>query len=270
MQSQPVTRVAEYETILAEKTGDVLTITLNRPDRLNAASIQMAEDLGVALYDLQGARAVLITGAGRAFCSGADLQARGSASAVSGGDASHRALQNYYNPLVSQILRLPVPVVTAVNGPAAGVGCSIALAGDFVVAGAGAYFLQAFVNIGLVPDGGSTWLLARTIGKARATRMMMLGEKIGAAQAEEWGLIYKTVDDAALMDEASALAARLASGPTLSYATMKRTIATALDGTLPEVLLAEAEGQRIAGGSEDAREGGMAFLQKRKAEFKGK
>jgi len=262
--------MATYETILAEKTGDVLKITLNRPDRLNAASIQMAEELGLALYDLQGARAMLITGAGRAFCSGADLQARGAASAVGGGDASHRALMNYYNPVVSQILRAPVPVVTAVNGPAAGVGCSIGLAGDFVLAGKSGYFLQAFVNIGLVPDGGSTWLLARTIGKARATRMMMLGERIGAEQAEDWGLIYKACEDDALIAEATALAERLAAGPTVSYATMKRNIATALDGSLPEVLLAEAEGQRIAGSSEDATEGGMAFLEKRKPAFKGR
>jgi 2-(1,2-epoxy-1,2-dihydrophenyl)acetyl-CoA isomerase len=262
--------MADYETIIAEKAGDVLKITLNRPERLNAASIQMAEELSLALYDRQGARAILITGAGRAFCSGADLQARGAGSAVSGGDASHRALMNFYNPLVSQILRAPVPVVTAVNGPAAGVGCSIGLAGDFVLAGQSAYFLQAFVNIGLVPDGGSTWLLARTIGKARATRMMMLGERIGAEQAEQWGLIYKACDDEALLDEATALATRLAAGPTVSYATMKRTIATALDGSLAEVLVAEAEGQRVAGGTEDAREGGAAFLEKRKPAFEGK
>ncbi|WP_298674393.1 enoyl-CoA hydratase-related protein [uncultured Sphingomonas sp.] len=261
--------MAEYETILTEKKGDVLVITLNRPDRLNAASLQMAEDLSTALYDLQGARAVLITGAGRAFCSGADLQARGGASAVSGGDASHRALMNYYNPALSQIMRLGVPVVTAVNGPAAGVGCSMGLAGDFVLAGKSAYFLQAFVNIGLVPDGGSTWLLAKAIGKARATRMMMLGERIGAEQAESWGLIYKAVDDAALQDEALALATRLAAGPTVALATMRRNVMTALDGSFDEVLRAEAEGQRIAGGTADAREGGMAFLQKRKPEFKG-
>jgi len=139
-----------------------------------------------------------------------------------------------------------------------------------VLAAKSAYFLQAFVNIGLVPDGGSTWLLARAIGRARATRMMMLGEKIAAAQAEDWGLIYKTVEDEALLDEATALAARLSEGPTVSYATMKANIQTALDGTLSGVLLAEAEGQRIAGASQDAMEGGMAFLQKRKAEFKGK
>jgi 2-(1,2-epoxy-1,2-dihydrophenyl)acetyl-CoA isomerase len=258
-----------YETIIVEKSGPLATITLNRPDRLNAASIQLAEEMNEALYSLGDARALLITGAGRAFCSGADLQARGGDSAVSGGDASHRALQNHYNPLVSQILRLPIPVVTAVNGPAAGVGCSIALAGDFVLASKSAYFLQAFVNIGLVPDGGSTWLLTRAIGRARATRMMMLGEKIGGEQAEAWGLAYKCIEDDALMTEARALAERLANGPTVSYSTMKRNITTALDGNLAEVLVAEAEGQRIAGSSADAREGGMAFLQKRKPEFKG-
>ena len=259
-----------YETILIERTGNVLKITLNRPDRLNAASIPLAEELSAAFYDLGGARAVLLTGAGKGFCSGADLAARGDASAIQQKGGSHRALQNHYNPLVSQILRCPVPVVSAVNGAVAGVGCSIALAGDFVLAAKSAYFLQAFVNIGLVPDGGSTWLLARAIGRARATRMMMLGEKIGAEQAEDWGLIYKAVDDAALMDEALALATRLSEGPTVSYSTMKSNIQTALDGTLPQVLLAEAEGQRVAGASADAMEGGLSFMQKRKPVFQGK
>ncbi|WP_057882955.1 enoyl-CoA hydratase-related protein [Tsuneonella troitsensis] len=261
--------MSDYETILTERVGSVLKITLNRPERLNAASLDMADELGAAFYDLGDARAVLITGAGKGFCSGADLAARGDRSPLQNKGGSHLALQNHYNPLLSQILRCPVPVVTAVNGAAAGVGCSIALAGDFVLAGESAYFLQAFVNIGLVPDGGSTWLLARAIGRARATRMMMLGEKIGAAQAEEWGLIYKAVDDAALMDESMALATRLSEGPTVAYRTMKANIATALDGTLPQVLLAEAEGQRTAGASADAMEGGMAFLQKRKPAFKG-
>lgn len=262
--------MAEYETILTERKGDVLVITLNRPDRLNAASLELAQDVTVALYDLDGARSVLLTGAGRAFCSGADLQARGGGDArVRGGDTSHRALMNFYNPLMSQIMRLPVPVVTAVNGPAAGVGCSMALAGDFVLAGRSAYFLQAFVNIGLVPDGGSTWLLAKAIGKVRATQMMMLGERIGAEQAEAWGLAYKAVDDDKLMDEALALATRLAAGPTVALSAMRRNIMTALDGTFDEVLRAEAEGQRLAGGSADAREGGLSFLEKRKPAFTG-
>ena len=258
-----------YETIIVEKDGPLTTITLNRPDRLNAMAPQMADELSEALYDLGDSRAVLITGAGKGFCSGADLAARGERSALNSKGGSHRALQNHYNPAINMVLRAPVPVICAVNGPAAGVGCSLALAGDFVLAGKSAYFLQAFVNIGLVPDGGSTWLLARAIGRARATRMMMLGEKIGADQAEDWGLIYKACEDDALMEEARALAVNLANGPTLAYATMKRNIATALDGSITEVLLAEAEGQRLAGASKDAMEGGMAFLEKRKPAFKG-
>ncbi|WP_019515542.1 enoyl-CoA hydratase-related protein [Sphingomonas sp. Mn802worker] len=261
--------MTEYRTIITERRGDVLVVTLNRPERLNAASLDLAQELGGALYDLQGARAVLLTGAGRAFCSGADLQARGERSAVAGGDASHHALMNVYNPVVSQLLRLPVPVVTAVNGAAAGIGCSIALAGDFVLAGRSAYFLQAFVNIGLVPDGGSSWLLARAIGRARATQMVMLGERIGADQAADWGLIYRTVDDAALMDEALALATRLAAGPTVALAAMRRNLMTALDGSFDETLRAEAEGQRTAGNSHDAREGTASFAEKRKPVFKG-
>ncbi|WP_337191231.1 enoyl-CoA hydratase-related protein [Parapontixanthobacter aurantiacus] len=258
-----------YETIIVEKDGPLTTITLNRPDRLNAMPPQMADEIGAAFYDLGDARAVLITGSGKGFCSGADLAARGERSALDNKGGSHRALQNHYNPAINLVLRASVPVVCAVNGPAAGIGCSLALAGDFVLAGKSAYFLQAFVNIGLVPDGGSTWLLARSIGRARANRMMMLGERIGAEQAEDWGLIYKAVEDEALMDEARALARKLADGPTLALGTMKRNIATALDCSLNEVLLAEAEGQQRAGASADATEGGMAFLEKRKPEFKG-
>jgi 2-(1,2-epoxy-1,2-dihydrophenyl)acetyl-CoA isomerase len=258
-----------YETIRVERDGPLLTITLNRPERLNAMPPAMADELGQAFYDLGDARAVLITGEGKGFCSGADLAARGSGSALGGKGGSHEALINHYNPAISQIIRANVPVICAVNGPAAGVGCSLALAADFTIAAKSAYFLQAFVNIGLVPDGGSTWLLTRAIGRARATRMMMLGEKISGTQAEEWGLVYKCVEDADLMSEARALAEKLANGPTIAYATMKRNIATALDQNLQMVLLAEAEGQRIAGATKDAMEGGMAFLQKRKAEFKG-
>lgn len=258
-----------YETIRVERDGPLLTITLNRPERLNAMPPAMADELGQAFYDLDDARAVLITGEGKGFCSGADLAARGEASALGGKGGSHEALSNHYNPAVSHLIRASVPVICAVNGPAAGVGCSLALAADFTIAARSAYFLQAFVNIGLVPDGGSTWLLNRAIGRARATRMMMLGEKISGEQAEEWGLIYKCVDDAALMDEARALATKLANGPTIAYAQMKRNIATALDNNLQMVLLAEAEAQRVAGATSDAMEGGMSFLQKRKPEFKG-
>ncbi|WP_425230749.1 enoyl-CoA hydratase-related protein [Sphingomonas sp.] len=257
----------DYQTILAERRDDVLLLTLNRPDRLNAASLDMADELSAALDRIDGARAVLITGTGRAFCSGADLQARGNGSAR-GGQASHQALTRHYNPLMMKLAELDVPTVSAVNGPAAGVGCSIALAADFVIAGASGYFLQAFVNIGLVPDGGASWMLPRLVGKARATEMMMLGEKIGADKAAEWGLIHKAVPDDQLMPEALALATRLAAGPTLALGLMRRNIILGMDG-YADALNREAVAQRIAGGSGDAMEGGTAFLQKRKPAFRG-
>lgn len=258
-----------YDTILLNVTDQTATITLNRPERLNACPPQMADEISDALLHLEDARVLVITGAGRAFCSGADLAARGERP-VTGGEGAYISLTQHYNPMITRLLKLDMPVITAVNGPAAGVGCSMALVGDFVIAGEGAYFLQAFVNIGLVPDGGSTWLLPHLIGKARATQMMMLGEKIGAQQAADWGMIYKCVPDEALAVEVGALAAKLASGPTLAYATMRRNILIALQSGLGDTMQAEAEGQRIAGNSADAMEGGIAFLQKRKAEFKGR
>lgn len=258
--------MAEYETILTERRGDVLVLTLNRPDRLNAASLDMADELSDALDRLDGARAVLLTGAGRAFCSGADLQARAGGAM---GQASHAALTRHYNPLMMKLAELDVPLVTAVNGPAAGIGCSIALAADFVVAARSAYFLQAFVNIGLVPDGGASWMLTRLVGRARATEMMMLGEKVGAEKAEGWGMIHACVEDEALQPRALALAERLAAGPTVALGVMRRNIAAAMDGTYAEALQREAAGQRTAGATADAAEGGMAFLQKRKPVFKG-
>jgi 2-(1,2-epoxy-1,2-dihydrophenyl)acetyl-CoA isomerase len=258
-----------YETITLDITDNIATITLNRPDRLNAMPPHMADEIADALDNLDGARALLITGEGRAFCSGADLQARGD-KPVTGSTGSYGALTRHYNPTMQKIAKLNIPVITAVNGPAAGVGCSLALCSDFAIAGKSAYFLQAFVNIGLVPDGGASWMLARLVGKARATEMMMLGEKISAEKAESWGLIYKCVEDAALMEDARALAARLANGPSLALGIMRQNIAAALDGDYASALLREAEGQRIAGASADAMEGGMSFLQKRKPVFQGK
>src|SRR3546814_9715449 len=165
---------------------------------------------------------------------------------------------------------LDIPVVTAVNGPAAGVGCSFALSGDFTIAGKSAYFLQAFVNIGLIPDGGSSWLLPRLIGLPRAAQMMMLGEKISGEQAADWGMIYKCVEDADLITGARALAQRLASGPTVSLGTMRNILREGLSQSYSDTLDAEAMGQYVAGNSGDAMEGILAFQQKRKAEFKGK
>ena len=259
----------DFETIRVENVGDVRKITLNRPERLNACPPTMAIEIADALADLQGARAVLLTGEGRAFCSGADLAASGKRS-ISGGAGSYKALTESYNPLMMKLSRLPVPLVCAVNGVAAGVGCSLALAGDFVLAARSAYFLQAFVNIGLVPDGGASWMLPRLIGKPRATQMMMLGERIGAEQAADWGMVYKCVDDDALAAEAMALAERLAAGPTVALGIMRQNLARALDSDLSAALVTEAEGQKVAGDSEDSREGVRAFLGKRKAQFQGK
>jgi 2-(1,2-epoxy-1,2-dihydrophenyl)acetyl-CoA isomerase len=259
-----------YETITVDVTDKIATITLNVPERMNACGLSMANEINDALAaGLGDARCLIITGTGRGFCSGADLSARGSSS-ITGGEGSYIALTRYYNPMMMNLARLNMPIITAVNGAAAGVGCSIGLCGDFVIAGKSGYFLQAFVNIGLVPDGGASWMLPRLIGKARATEMMMLGEKIPGEKAAEWNMIYKCVEDADLMTEARALATRLANGPTVAYAVMRKNILTSLENSYAEALLAEAEGQRIAGGTEDAMEGGMAFMQKRKAEFKGR
>ncbi len=266
-----MTDVPSFDTIKLSIADNVATITLNRPDRLNSMPPAMADDIRAALDHLPGlgARALLITGEGRGFCSGADLGGDRSASAVGGGANSRKALRNHYNPMLLALANLDIPVVTAVNGPAAGVGCSFALSGDFTLAGKSAYFLQAFVNIGLVPDGGSSWLLPRLIGVPRALQMMMLGEKIGAEQAADWGLVYKVVEDDALMDEATALAQRLAAGPTVALGTMRKILRAGLSQGFAETLDAEAMGQFVAGNSADAVEGVMAFVEKRKAAFKG-
>ncbi len=258
-----------YETITLDIADSIATITMNRPERLNAMGPQMADEISGALDNLGDARALIITGAGRAFCSGADLQARGGATA-SGGGGPYGALTRSYNPTMMKLAKLSIPTITAVNGPAAGIGCSMGLCSDFAIAGKSAYFLQAFVNIGLVPDGGASWMLPRLIGKARATQMMMLGEKISGDQAADWGLIYKCVEDADLMAEARTLAARLANGPTLALGIMRQNIQTALEMDYGTALLREAEGQKIAGASADAMEGGLSFIQKRKAVFTGK
>ncbi len=258
-----------YETIRLDIADNIANITLNRPERLNAMPPQMADEISDALDNLDCARVVLITGEGRAFCSGADLSARGAGASIAGGQGAFTALTESYNPLMLKLARLDVPIITAVNGPAAGIGCSIALASDFAIAGKSAYFLQAFVNIGLVPDGGASWMLSRLVGKARATEMMLLGEKISGEKAADWGLVYKCVDDVDLMTEAKALATRLANGPTVALGIMRQNLAAALDTDYTTALLREAEGQRVAGDSKDAREGAIAFLQKRKAEFKG-
>ena len=262
------TIMPEYQHILSERRGDVLVLTLNHPERLNAAPPALFDDLRMAIGALDGARAVLVTGAGRAFCSGADV-ASGALVSADPAEATFKALVEGYNPGMAAFAALSVPVVTAVRGPAAGVGCSLALAADFCVASETAYFLQAFVNIGLIPDGGASWMLPRLIGRARATEMMMLGEKVPAGKALDWGMIHKVVADDALDAEAFALASRLAAGPTVALGLMRRGLADALESEYAGAMQQEAENQRAARGSSDSAEGGRAFLEKRKPVFTG-
>ena len=263
--------MSAYETIEVTAQGDVKVVMLNRPERLNAAPPQMFDEICDAIADLGGARALLIRSNGRAFCSGADLAGRGEQPTpdVDGGEATYRALTQHYNPTMVALAELAVPVVTAVRGPAAGIGCSLALSADFCVASETAYFLQAFVNIGLVPDGGSSWMLPRLIGRARANEMMLLGERVLAARALEWGLVHKVVADGELDETALALATRLAAGPTVALGLMRRGASQALELSYAEAMTLEAENQRHARRTADALEGGRSFLEKRKPEFRG-
>jgi len=247
-------------------------ITLNDPSTLNAAGGELMGELLTAFEDFaygDKVRAIVITGEGRGFCSGANLSggrvAGGSAQPSNGPNAS---LINIFNPFVSAVRKSPKPLVSAVNGVAAGVGVSLALAADLAVAADSAYFLLAFRRIGLVPDGGATWMLPRLIGKARAMELMLLGEKLPAKTAAEWGLINKCVPDAELMDAAFQYARALADGPA-SLGLTRNLVWEALDATFSEQLEAEAYGQGAAQRTTDAREGVMAFVEKRPAKFTG-
>lgn len=259
-----------YTAITVEHDDGIDVITLNRPESLNALNLSMKNELRLAIRDANGpasdTRAILITGAGRGFCSGADLNFNPDDEIVDAGTD----LMTTYNPLITEMACSHVPIVCAVNGIAAGAGMSIALSGDIVIAGNSAAFLQAFVNIGLVPDAGSSYLLPRIVGNARAKAMMMLGEKIDASTAAEWGMIYKTVTDDVLMDTAMEIARKFASGPTLAYGSIKRLCRESQGNGLGEQLALEAEMQRSAAYTQDFLEGVTAFAQKRKADFKGK
>jgi 2-(1,2-epoxy-1,2-dihydrophenyl)acetyl-CoA isomerase len=258
----------DFEHIRMEMSpAAVATVTLNRPDSLNALSAAMLEELRAAVDSLAGAgaRCLLLAGAGRGFSSGADLASGGGLP-----DDVGAALEAHYNPLIEALFALPLPVVAAVQGPCAGAGCSLALAADIVIASRSAYFLQAFVNIGLIPDAGATWLLPRLAGRARAMEMMMLGERIPAAQALDWGMIARVVEDEELASEAMSLAARLAQGPTVAYGLIRRLARNAEGHDLTEALAAERIAQRDAGRTEDFKGAVIAFLQKRQPTFDGK
>ncbi|SEO33763.1 2-(1,2-epoxy-1,2-dihydrophenyl)acetyl-CoA isomerase [Rhodospirillales bacterium URHD0017] len=260
-----------YTTITVAHDQGLATLTLNAPDKLNAVSRKMIaelKDCWEALAVDGSVRAVLLTGAGRGFCAGADLSDPDrdrSATADSGS-----ALDKFFNPVIRLMRSVPKPIVAAVNGPAAGVGMSFALAADIAIAAKSASFLQAFARIGLLPDGGSTWFLPRLVGEQRARALAMLAPKISAGQAKEWGLIWDVVEDGELMKTATEVARGLADGPTLSLARIKEAMNRASGNPLGQQLDLERDFQRELGRSEDFKEGVLAFLAKRKPNFKGK
>ena len=261
-----------YTTILFELADAVATITLNRPDKLNSFTAAMHAELRDALAKAAdpatGVRALLITGAGRGFCAGQDLNQR----QMSGDVAPDlgETLDKLFNPLIRAIRSLPLPVIGAVNGVAAGAGMSLALACDITLAARSATFLQAFARLGLVPDSGSTYFLPRLAGDARARALAMLAQKISAEQAADWGLIWKVVDDDKLMTEAGALARHFATQPTKGLAMIKHALDQSASNTLDQQLDLERDLQRTLGHTADYREGVTAFLAKRTPKFTGR
>jgi 2-(1,2-epoxy-1,2-dihydrophenyl)acetyl-CoA isomerase len=261
----------DENSVLVDRRTGFRVITLNRPQRLNAFNDAMQQALTAAVADAErdeSCRALLLTGAGRAFSSGQDLNERITPSGeviVPGA-----ALEQYYNPLVRKLRALPFPVVCAVNGAAAGASCNIALACDIVLAARSATFLQAFARLGLVPDAGGTWLLPRLVGQARARGLALLAEPLPAEKAEAWGLIWKAVDDAALMPEAERLCQHFATAPTFGLGLIKRALDASEANDLATQLALERELQRQAGSHPDYGEGVRAFLGKRKPSFSSK
>jgi 2-(1,2-epoxy-1,2-dihydrophenyl)acetyl-CoA isomerase len=266
--------MADPQTVNLHRDGGAATIELNRPEALNAWNGALGDELFDAVRSVaadDGVRAVVITGAGRAFSSGADLRD------VSGREARtpeghvdlRRVLTERYHPIITTIRTMPKPVLAAVNGPAVGIGLSLALAADLVVAAESAYMTLAFVNIGLVPDGGSSLFVPSRVGLARATEMAMLGERVTAAQALDWGLINRVVPDAEFPDEVAELRDRLAGGPTRSYAGTKRQLNHWLYTRMEEQLGLEADIQQEMAASGDFAEGVAAFIEKRQAAFEG-
>ena len=256
------------DTVLVDDHDGWVKITLNRPDRLNSLNVDLHLALRAALDTARQSRAVLITGAGRGFCAGQDLGERNPDSGDWPPDLG-AMLRDYFNPLIRQVSDLPVPVVCAVNGVAAGAGASLALACDIVLAARSAKFIQAFSKIGLAPDAGASWLLPARIGQARAMALALTGAPVTAEQAADWGMIWQCHDDAALMPAAEALVSQLAAGPTAAYAATKSLVQDAAANSLSDQLDAEAAAQQALGRSADYAEGVRAFLAKRPARFGG-
>ncbi len=262
--------MTSYETIQLSVEAGAARITLNRPDSLNAWTEQLGHELGDAVDAAatdDAVRAVLITGAGRAFSSGADLRDHGPGDG--GAPDLGVRLREIYNPTILRVREMPKPVLASVNGPAAGIGCALALACDLIIAAESAYFLLAFVNIGLVPDGGATTTVAARVGHSRAAEMALLGERIDASAALDWGLINCTAPDDELSAQTDALLAKLATGPTKAYAATKSLLNRTVYADLASQLDAEADAQREQGTTADFIEGVIAFSQKRPPNFSG-
>ncbi|MCL7463439.1 2-(1,2-epoxy-1,2-dihydrophenyl)acetyl-CoA isomerase PaaG [Phaeovulum sp. NW3] len=263
--------MTQSDTVLVALNDGVLRLTLNRPEKLNSFNEEMHLALRAGLqraHDDADVRAVLLTGAGRGFCAGQDLGDRDPRKGGPAPDLGH-TLETFYNPTLRLLRALEKPVVCAVNGVAAGAGANIALACDIVLAAKSAKFIQAFAKIGLVPDAGGTWSLSRILGEPRAKALALTAEPLMAEKAADWGLIWKAVEDEALLPEASALAQSLAAGPTLGLGLTKRLIQAAATNSLDAQLDMERDCQRQAGRSADYAEGVTAFLEKRKPEFRG-
>ncbi|MEP4195819.1 MAG: enoyl-CoA hydratase-related protein [Aliishimia sp.] len=257
----------DYETIVVTEVDGVAKVMLNRPEKMNALTTQMRAEIQHAVKAAgRTARVVLITGAGKAFCSGQDLGDRANAANLD----LERTLRDEYQPMLDAITNCPVPTVVAVNGPAAGAGANLALAADVVIATESAYFLQAFARIGLIPDAGGTYTMPRSMGMAKAMGAALFADKIHARQAEEWGLIWEAVPDEDFASHVAGRVRHLAEGPTAAYGAIKRVVRASWDNTAEEQLALEAREQGACGQSRDFKEGVVAFTEKRKAQFEGR
>lgn len=264
--------MVDFNKVRVEMEDGVATVTLNHPEVMNAISIDMLEGLGDAFDFIEdkanGVRCVVMTGQGKGFCAGANLQGRNTSTGKK--TSAGAVLESHYHPLLRRMRRLHCPMLTAINGAAAGAGMSLSLMGDLKLAAKSAYFMQAFRRIGLVPDAGSTYILPRLVGVARSMELSLLGEKLPAEKALEWGLINRVYEDGELMGEARKMAKELANGPTVSLGLIRGLYWESPENTFEEQLDLEFRTQRVAGDTDDFKEGVKAFLEKRPAQFKGK
>ncbi|MDG2230158.1 MAG: enoyl-CoA hydratase-related protein [Paracoccaceae bacterium] len=257
----------EYQTLIVDIKDNIGCIRLNRPDVMNALNTQMRAEIADAVTRIAPqVRVVVLTGTGRAFCSGQDLGDRSNAAQVD----MERTLRDEYEPMLRAITNCPVPTITALNGAAAGAGANLALAADVVIAAKSSYLMQAFTRIGLIPDAGGTYIMPRAMGMAKAMGAALFAEKITAEQADKWGLIWEAVDDDAFKAQWMARAAQLASGPTLAYSHLKQALRASTENSFDEQLALEAKLQNICGQSRDFKEGVLAFTEKREAKFEGR